>query len=104
VKEYSAVLSIAVIALYISYGLPIAARLYARRRGRGETVGPWNLGRWSSPIAWVAVTWIAVISVLFILPPNQQAGQMMGAVSVVLLAIWFGWSRRKFAGPKIKFQ
>src|ERR1019366_5557027 len=47
VKEYSAVLSIAVIALYISYGLPIVARMWARMRGDGGEIGPWNLGGWS---------------------------------------------------------
>ena len=102
VKEYSAVLSIAVIALYISYGLPIAARLWARARGDGGDVGPWNLGRFSSPIAVVAVLWIAAISVVFVLPPNEQAGRLFAWVTAVLLAIWFGWSRKHFAGPKFQ--
>lgn len=100
VKEYSAVLSIAVIALYISYGLPIAARLWSRLRGRGGEVGPWNLGRFSGLVTAVAVLWIAAICVVFVLPPNQQAGQMLAAVCGVLVLIWFGWSRERFAGPK----
>ncbi|HEX4046902.1 MAG TPA: amino acid permease, partial [Elusimicrobiota bacterium] len=100
VKEYSAVLSIAVIALYISYGLPIAARLWSRLRGDAGEIGPWNLGRWSGPVAVTALLWIAAICVVFILPPNQQAGEMMAAVCGVLLLIWFGWSRARFAGPK----
>ena len=100
VKDYSAVLSIAVICLYISYGLPIVARLYARAKGAGGEIGPWHLGRFSTAIAVVAVLWIAFISVLFILPPNQQAGSMMWKVVAVLLAIWFGWSRAHFKGPK----
>jgi amino acid transporter len=100
VKEYSAVLSIAVIALYISYGLPIVARMYARLKGKGGEIGPWNLGRFSSAIAVVSILWIAAICVVFILPPNQQAGQMLAAVSGVLLLVWFGWSRKNFAGPK----
>lgn len=100
VKEYSAVLSIAVIALYISYGLPIVARMWSRLRGRPGEIGPWNLGRWSSAVAVIAILWIAAICVVFILPPNQQAGQMLLAVFVILLSIWFGWSRKNFAGPK----
>ena len=100
VKEYSAVLSIAVIALYISYGLPIVARMWARLRGNRGEIGPWNLGRWSSPVAVTAILWIAGICVVFILPPNVQAGEMLAAVFVILLAIWYGWSRKRFAGPK----
>ncbi len=100
VKEYSAVLSIAVIALYISYGLPIAGRLWARLRDRGGEIGPWTLGRFSTPVAAVAVLWIAAICVVFILPPNEQAGQMLAGVLGVLLLIWFGWSRRHFEGPR----
>lgn len=100
VKDYSAVLSIAVICLYISYGLPVASRLYARATGKGGEIGPWNLGPFSTAVAVVAVLWIAFISVLFVLPPNQQAGAMMWKVVVVLLAIWFGWSRAHFKGPK----
>jgi amino acid transporter len=100
VKEYSAVLSIAVIALYISYGLPIVARMYARLKGDGGDIGPWNLGRFSSAIATVAILWIAGICVVFVLPPNEQAGSMIAWVTAILLAIWFGWSRKHFAGPK----
>lgn len=100
VKEYSAVLSIAVIALYVSYGLPIVARIGARLRGDGGEIGPWSLGRLSSAVATVAILWIAAICVVFVLPPNEQAGQMIAWVTAILLAIWFGWSRTHFAGPK----
>ena len=100
IKDYSAVLSIAVICLYLSYGLPIAARLYARAKGvRGET-GPWHLGPFSDAIAVLSVLWIAVISVIFVLPPNQQAGAMMWKVVAAMPAIWFFWSRTHFKGPK----
>ncbi len=100
VKDYSAVLSIAVICLYLSYGLPIVSRLYARMTGKGGEIGPWNLGAFSNAVAVVAILWIAFISIVFVLPPNQQAGQMMTKVLVVLLAIWFFWSRANFKGPK----
>jgi amino acid transporter len=100
VKAYSAVLSIAVISLYISYGLPIAARLWTRFTGRQEVVGPWNLGGFSTAVAAVAVLWISAITVVFVLPPNEQAGQVMAGLLAVLAAIWFGWSRKHFAGPK----
>lgn len=100
VKAYSAVLSIATISLYLSYGMPIAARVWARLTGRPDATGPWNLGAFSTAVAAVAVVWIALMTVIFVLPPNEQAGQVMGGLFVVLLAIWFGWSKKRFVGPK----
>ena len=100
VKAYSAVLSIAVLSLYVSYGLPVAARLWVRARGKRDDRGPWSLGAFSTPVATVAVLWIAFILVVFVLPPNDQAGQVMGGLLAVLCVIWFGWSRSRFAGPK----
>lgn len=100
VKNYSAILSIAVISLYLSYGLPIACRLYARWTGKGGEIGPWHLGPFSTAVGVVAVLWIAFISVVFVLPPNEQAGWMMLKVLGVLLGIWFFWSRAHFKGPK----
>ena len=52
---YFAVISIAVIGLYIAYGIPIFLRL---RAGDSFEPGPWNLGKWSRPIGIVAVVWI----------------------------------------------
>lgn len=100
VENYSSILSIAVISLYLSYGLPIVSRLYARAAGKGGETGPWNLGRLSTAVAVAAILWIAFISVVFVLPPNEQAGWMMLKVLAVLLGIWFFWSRARFKGPQ----
>ena len=62
---YFAVTSIAVIGLYIAYVVPVFLRL----RRPDFVQGPWNLGRWSKPIGWIAVVWVVLICILFILPP-----------------------------------
>src|SRR5207302_6654689 len=62
---YAAVTSIAVIGLYIAYVLPTFLRL---RLGEQFKRGPWHLGRWSRPIGIIAVTWVAFITILFMLP------------------------------------
>jgi amino acid transporter len=97
---YSAMVALSTIALYASYGLPIAACLLASTRG-SITKGPWTLGRYSRPVAVAAVLWIAFITVLFVLPPNQLAGWTFGGFLVLLAVYWFGWMRTRFEGPKL---
>ena len=104
VKLYSAVVSIAVIALYVSYGLPIAAGLYARGKGTWHTKGPWNLGKLSTLVTLAAMLWIMFIICVFVLPPNDQAGLVMGACMALLLASWFIRVRSTFKGPRVQLQ
>ncbi|MBI2606337.1 MAG: amino acid permease [Deltaproteobacteria bacterium] len=103
VDAYSAVVSIATISLYVSYGLPILARFRARRKGHDRVKGPWHLGVLSFPISVIAVLWIAFICVLFVLPPNTQAGKMLLGSLTVLVLIWIFVADRRFPGPKVKF-
>jgi amino acid transporter len=56
---YVAVTSIAVIGLYIAYAIPIFLRQFAP----DFVPGPWRLGAWSRPIGWIAVIWVAFVSV-----------------------------------------
>jgi amino acid transporter len=63
---YAAVTSIAVIGLYIAYVVPVLLR----RLNPEFSPGPWSLGRWSPFIGWVAVVWVVIICVLFVLPPT----------------------------------
>jgi amino acid transporter len=104
---YAAVTSIAVIGLYIAYGIPILLRL---RAGSAFQVGPWNIGRWGRPVSIVAVVWIALISILFVLP---QAGPInittfnyaIVAVAAVLVfsgGYWLLSARNWFTGPKVQ--
>ena len=100
---YPAVTGIGVIGLYLSYGIPIWLRLRAIRAGNWERVGdgPWNLGRFSQPVAWIALVWIVFITVLFTLPPNSMSGWIFGAVTLIIVGWWFARVRRRFAGPDL---
>ncbi len=57
--------SIAVIGLYIAFILPVILRL---RKGSDWEPGAWSLGRHYKWIDWVAIGWVAFISILFMLP------------------------------------
>ncbi len=98
---YAAMVALSTLALYASYALPIWVGLRARRSGTWSHRGPWDLGRWSTPINVVALGWCAVLMVLFVLPPNQLAGYTF-AGSIALLAIyWVARQRHSFVGPKV---
>ncbi|MEV6527541.1 amino acid permease [Longispora sp. NPDC051575] len=101
---YLAATSVAVIGLYISYITPVFLRL----RMKDFPVGPWNLGRWSKPIGWLAVAWTAFIVVLFVLPPYYPitVDTFNYAPVTVLIVLggaalwWFASARRWFTGPR----
>src|ERR1700674_102255 len=105
---YAAVVSIAVIGLYIAYGIPILLR---RLAGARFQAGPWNLGRWSAPVGWIAVIWIAFITILFVLPQVSPGNTLttfnyapvaVGAVLLYSGGYWFLSARNWFKGPKVQ--
>lgn len=89
---YLAVTSIAVIGLYIAYVIPV----FLRRVSTEFTPGPWNLGRWSPFVGWVAVVWVIIICILFVLPPAAPVtistfNYAPIAVLVVLIFAFVSW-------------
>jgi amino acid permease (GABA permease) len=104
---YAAVTSIATIGLYIAYVMPTFLRL---RQGENFKRGPWHLGRWSKPVGIIAVTWVAVITILFMLPQLspitfQSFNYAVVAVAVVVgfaTIYWLVSARHWFTGPKVQ--
>jgi amino acid transporter len=100
-RLYPAVTGVSTIALYLSYGAPLLLKLRARRRGlwSADADGPWSLGAWSAPVNAIALGWIAIITVLFVLPPNTLTGVVM-AVSITALVAYYALAERgRFRGP-----
>ena len=104
---YAAVVLIAVIGLYIAYIIPIYLRLKAKDRFE---VGPWNLGRKTYLIGWVAVVWVIFICILFILPTLSPITVDSFNYSIVAVGVVFlfagGWwvisAKNWFKGPKVQ--
>ena len=61
------VTAISTIFLYAAYGVVI---FLGRDHAEWVKERVWSLGRWSKPIAWVAVFWIIVLMVLFSFPTS----------------------------------
>ena len=100
-KLYPAVTAISTIGLYLSYGIPLLLKFRAVRRRvwSRRADGPWNLGNWSVPVNLIALVWIAFITVLFVLPPNELTGYIFAGLAVVLLVLYATRVRGRFHGP-----
>ncbi len=109
---FYAVVSVAVIGLYLAFLIPIMLRLKA---GDSFEPGPWNLGRRYKVLGWIASIEIIVISLYFIMPTVpagvpfsdgfdwaavNYAPLAVGAV-LLLVGVWWLVSARKwFTGPR----
>jgi amino acid transporter len=109
---FLAVVSIAVIGLYVSYVIPIYLRW---RMGDDFQTGPWNNGRkykWMNPFA---VFWVGLITIIFILPtvPGgvpwrdefdwtlvNYAPIVTGGMLLVVGIWWLVSAKNTFTGPR----
>ncbi|HEX2061223.1 MAG TPA: amino acid permease [Thermoanaerobaculia bacterium] len=83
------VTSISTIALYLAYVIPIALNL---RNRLPRELTPWSLGRFGPAVNMIAIVWVAFLTIVFMLPPNELVLWTMLGLAVVLGA--FGFSRR----------
>ncbi|NEA55330.1 amino acid permease [Streptomyces sp. SID13666] len=107
---YGAVTAINVIGITPAYAIPIFLRL---RAGRRFTPGPWNLGRWGMLVGWIAVVWVAFVTVLFCLPQTRPGRGLVtvqsfnyapiALLAVLLLATVWWWTagRRTYEVPTL---
>ncbi|WP_031167580.1 amino acid permease [Streptomyces durhamensis] len=100
---YNAVTAINVIGITPAYAIPVLLRLRAGDRFRP---GPWHLGRWSRPVGWIAVIWVACVTVLFCLPQTSPVtvdtmnyASVALAVVLVLASVWWYVARRSYGTP-----
>ncbi len=101
---YGAVTAINVIGITPAYAIPVFLKL---RAGNRFEPGPWNLGRWSKPVGWIAVVWVACVTVLFCLPQSSPVTvdtmnyASIALVAVLLLAtVWWFVARRSYGTPQ----
>ncbi|RFB78190.1 amino acid permease [Methylovirgula sp. 4M-Z18] len=95
---YTTIAAVCVIFLYISYAMPLAAGLVAYRRS-WTRMGPFDIGIWYRPIAFLCLVACGVLIYAGVQPPNDQALIVTLAVFVVSTIIWFAFERRRFQGP-----
>ncbi|XP_075633232.1 amino-acid permease BAT1 homolog isoform X2 [Castanea sativa] len=102
---FQAMVSIATIGLYIAYALPIFFRVTLARKS--FIPGPFNLGRYGILVGWIAVLWVATISVLFSLPVSYPITNetlyytpvAVGCLFILVITSWIFSARHWFRGP-----
>ncbi|KAK6335507.1 hypothetical protein TWF696_002281 [Orbilia brochopaga] len=119
---FEAILSVAVIALNLSYGMPVYC-IWLRGRalldrlpllGSAQGFGidrRWNLGRWGWLVNIIAGVWPAILSVLFLFPvylpetglvTAEEANwciAVLGATMLIATVYWFVCGKRQYVGP-----
>jgi len=92
------------VMFYVSYIMPIAAGLFAEGKTWNKK-GPFSLGRFSKPIALLAVLGGMILVVVGSVPPNQKVFYLVIALTGLLLIVWWGGLRKRFQGPpKVKID
>uniref|UniRef100_A0A5B6YKE5 Amino-acid permease BAT1 n=1 Tax=Davidia involucrata TaxID=16924 RepID=A0A5B6YKE5_DAVIN len=105
IVAFEAMVSIATIGLYIAYALPIFFRVTLARKS--FIPGPFNLGRYGVIVGWIAVLWVATISVLFSLPVAYPITDQtlnytpvaVGGLFIITVSSWILSARHWFKGP-----
>ena len=95
---YTTIVSVTVIFLFLSYGLPIILGFFAY--GRSWTrMGPWNIGPLYRVVAVLVFIGMVTIFLIGIQPPNGNALPITVGFLLITAAVWYGLERRRFQGP-----
>ena len=93
------VTAISTIFLYAAYGITIYLGLTTKEWISHRV---WSLGRWSRPIAMIALFWVVVLMILFSFPTSGNISITFMLITVLLMAIYyFGWAKSRFQGPRV---
>ena len=97
---YTTIVSVTVIFLFLSYGLPVIAGLFAYRRSWTQ-MGPWDMGPAYRVVAVLVIGAVALMFYLGIQPPNDAALRITVEFFALTAVVWFGFERRRFKGPPV---
>jgi len=92
------VTAVSTIFLYAAYGICIYLGATTQDWLKERV---WSLGRWSKPIAYLALFWIVVLMVLFSFPTSGNISWPFMVITVgFLLVYYYAYARKNFKGPR----
>ncbi len=95
---YTTIISVTVIFLFLSYGVPIILGWFAFGR-TWKKMGPWSIGSAYKLVAILCAVAILFIFYIGIQPPNDKALWITLGFIALTLVLWFGLERNRFVGP-----
>jgi amino acid transporter len=95
---YATIVSVTVIFIFLSYGLPVIAGLFAYQRSWTK-MGPWDMGPAFRVVGVLTIAAIAMVFYLGVQPPNDAALWITLVFLAATALVWFGSERRRFKGP-----
>jgi amino acid transporter len=95
---YTTIVSVTVIFIFISYGMPVM--LGGLAYGKTWTnMGPWDMGPVFKLVALLVLLAISLIFFLGVQPPNDAALDITLVFLALTAVVWYGFERRRFKGP-----
>lgn len=109
---FSALVSLPLISLYLSYLIPIFFLLTRKVRGQQLPYGPFKLGRWGIAVNLFAIVYILYVVSFMPLPTilpvtslnMNYAGPLVLAIIVLALIDWTFSGRFRFQIPVLKMD
>ncbi|CRG88292.1 Peroxisomal biogenesis factor 6 [Talaromyces islandicus] len=110
-SAFNAIISVSVVALDLSYGIPIFINVVRGRKMIADA--PWKM---PEPLAWfaniISLIYIILTTVLFLFPPElpvtgsnmNYCVAVFGVVVIVSVFQWFVDGRKNFTGPRINLD
>jgi len=86
---YSVLVNFTTIGFYIAFGVPVAGAALSHLRGTW-TPGAFSLGRWSAPVAYAAVIWVAFETINIAWPRPIPGAPWYVAWSMVITTVVLG--------------
>lgn len=107
---FNTVISIATEGFYLSYAMPLFARIISRLSGEHTVLsGPFSLGRWGIWMNIAGLVFLVFTSVTFNFPTLSpvNSGDMnytsaaIGIIALISIVTWITTGRKNFTGPQI---
>ena len=106
---FATVIAIATEGFYVSYAMPLLARILARWTGHAKTLpGPYSLGRWGIWCNMVGLLFLTFATITFnfpsVAPVDAQnmnyCSAAIGVIGLVSAVTWVCDGRKNFTGPE----
>ena len=83
------IVGMASVGYYAVYALTIAAVIFTAAKGHLPGKSSFSLGRWSTPIRWIALIWSIFVVGELVIPSANHKTALMAGVFFVIAALWY---------------